>query len=155
MDNKVKYSVISLRLLLGWFMFFDGIGILLNPNFSAAGFLTNAKTFQGFYSWFALPMNIGWIDFVNPWAITLIGVALLLGVGVRLASWAGVFLMVLYYFPHYAFPVVTHGYVVEEHVIYGAVFVLLALSPFAQEFGLGKVLKNSFLGRVPVLGSIL
>lgn len=155
MDTKVKISAVALRLLLGWFMFFDGIGILLNPNFSASGFLMNAKTFQGFYSWFALPMNIGWVDFVTPWAIILIGVSLLVGVGVRLASWAGALLMIIYYFPHYDFPVVTHGYIVEEHIIYAAVFVLIAFWKPAQEFGFGAILRNSFLGRIPLLRSIL
>lgn len=155
MDTKVKISATALRLLLGWFMFFDGLGILLNPNFTATGFLTNAKTFQSFYSWFALPMNIGWVDFVTPWAIILIGVSLLIGVGVRMASWAGAFLMIIYYFPHYYFPIVTHGYIVEEHIIYAAVFVLIALWTPAQEFGVSGALRRSFLGRIPFLRSIL
>lgn len=155
MDTKVKISAITLRLLLGWFMFFDGLALILNPNFTSSGFLLNAKTFQGFYAWFALPMNIWWVDPLNAWGITLIGVALLSGIGVRLASWAGVLLMVLLYFPHYDFPVVTHGYVVEEHVIYAAIFAFVALFPPAQEFGLGGVLRRSFLGRIPLLRSIL
>lgn len=155
METKVKISAISLRLLLGWFMFFDGLAILLNPNFTAANFLLNAKTFSSFYAWFALPMNIWWVDPLNAWGITLIGVALLLGVGVRFASWCGVLLMIIYYFPHYVFPVVTHGYIVEEHVIYAAVFVFIALFAPAQEFGLGAMLRRTFLGRIPLLKSIL
>ena len=155
MDNKAKISAIVLRLLMGWYMFFDGIPKVLDPNFSATGFLLNAKPFPGFYAWFASPMNAWWVGPFNAWAITLIGVALLLGVAVRLACWAGAAMMIIYYFPHYDLPAVTHGYVVEEHIIYAAIFAFIALFVPSQEFGLAGRLRKSFLGQVPVLKNLI
>lgn len=131
-----------LRLLLGWFMLWDGISLLTNPDFSASGFLLHAKTFPEFYAWFATPANLWWVDPVNAWGITLIGAALLIGIAPRLASWAGAVLMILYYFPHVAFPYTAHGYIVEVHIIYAAVFVFVALTPAARTFGLSHFFPN-------------
>jgi len=155
MDKKVTYVAVLLRFLMGWFMFFDGLHILQTPNWSAKGFLLAAKTFPEFYAWFALPINAWWVDPVNSWGITLIGVALLLGVFVRPAAWAGLALMILYYFPHNVFPYVTYGYIVEEHVIYAAVFALIALWPLASRFGLNTTLRKTFLARIPLIGNLL
>ena len=153
--RRVVCAATALRLLLGWYMLVDGAQILLTPHWSAAGFLSGAQTFPAFYAWFALPMNAWWVNPLNSWGITLIGIALLTGVGVRFASWAGAALMLLYYFPHYTFPIVPHGYIVEEHIIYAAAFVLFAVWPAAQTFGLGSYLRRTFLGRVPVLRALL
>ena len=96
MKNKVVLSATVLRLLIGWFMLIDGLQILLIPKWTASGFLLGAKTFPAFYAWFALPMNSWWVDPLNSWGITLVGVALLLGIGIRSAAWAGAALMILY-----------------------------------------------------------
>ena len=154
-SRSVTISAVVLRLLLGWFMLVDGWQILMTPGWTAASFLNGAQTFPAFYAWFALPMNSWWVDPVNSWGITLIGVALLLGVGIRPAAWAGALMMILYYFPHYAFPIVPHGYIVEEHIIYAAAFVLIALFPAAQTFALGTPLRRTFLGRIPILDKLV
>ncbi len=138
MNTKVKIAANTLRILLGWFMFVDGLQILMNPNWTAKSFLLSAKTFPAFYAWFALPVNAWWIDPINSWGITIIGAALILGLGSRIAAWAATALMILYYFPHYALPTVPHGYIVEEHIIYAAAFVLIAVLPAARSFGLSR-----------------
>jgi thiosulfate dehydrogenase [quinone] large subunit len=141
----------ALRLALGWFMFFAGLEKVLDPSWSASSFLLGAKTFPDFYAWFALPMNSWWVDPINAWGIFLIGAALLLGVWVRPAAWAGAALMILYYFPHNAFPTVPHGFIVEEHIVYAAAFALISVLPAAQRFGLSRFFKKTVLGRLPLL----
>ncbi len=153
--TRVLIAATALRLLLGWYMFIDGLQAVLTPGWSARSFLLGAKTFPQFYAWFALPMNSWWVNPLNSWGITLIGAALLVGVGVRVASWAGALMMLLYYFPHYAFPIVPHGYIVEEHLIYAGAFVLFAVLPAAQVFGLAKYLRRTFLGRIPLLRTLI
>ena len=154
-SRSVIYTTVVLRLLMGWFMLVDGWQILMTPGWTAAGFLNGAQTFPSFYAWFALPMNSWWVDPLNSWGITLIGVALILGIGIRPAAWAGAAMMILYYFPHYAFPIVPHGYIVEEHIIYAAVFVLIALFPAAQKCAFGNLLRKTFLGRIPVVRELI
>lgn len=155
MNKDITIAATVLRLLLGWFMLIDGLQILLTPNWSASNFLLGAKTFPAFYAWFATAGNSWWVDPLNSWGITLIGVALLLGVGVRPAAWAGAAMMILYYFPHNVFPTVPHGYIVEEHIIYAAIFVLIAVFPAAQSFGLTRYIRATPLGRLPFVRSLI
>ena len=155
MNKKVIIAAAALRFVMGWFMLFDGLHILQTPGWSAKGFLLGAKTFPDFYAWFALPFNSWWVDPLNSWGITLIGVALLLGIGVRPAAWGGFVMMILYYFPHNVFPHVAYGYIVEEHIIYAVVFAFIALSPAAQSYGLSKFVRSTRLGRLPLIGALL
>ena len=155
MNSKIIIAATTLRLLFGWFMTFAGLEKVFDPSWTAKGFLLSAKTFPAFYAWFAEPTNTWWVDPLNAWGITLIGIALLLGVAVRPAAWAGAVLMILYYFPQNIFPSVPHGYIVEEHIIYAAALVLIALLPAAQEFGLGNMLRRTFIGRIPVVKSLI
>ncbi len=136
MTQSQKISLFFLRLSFGWLFFYAGITKILNPNFSAAGYLNGAKTFSGFYQWLASPANIGWINFVNEWGLTLLGVSLILGIGVRLSSVLGAFLMLLYYFPVLTFPTVGHGYIVDEHIIYGFALLFLAATRAGRIWGL-------------------
>lgn len=156
MNTKIVTTAsVLLRMLLGWFMFFAGIEKVLDPAWSASGFLLNAKTFPDFYAWFGDPSNSWWIDPMNAWGITLIGVALLLGVAVRPAALLGALLMVLYYFPQNVFPSVPHGFIVEYHFIYAVAFILIAFFSPARKFGLGHKLGTTFLGRIPGVKTLL
>jgi len=123
-----KVSIFLLRVGIGWLMFYAGITKVLNPEWSAEGYFRSAKTFNGFYTWIADSSVLPFINFINEWGLTLIGVALILGVFVRLSSIAGVALMVLYYFPVLEFPYIpgAHAYIVDDHVIYALVFLVLA-----------------------------
>ena len=84
---------------------------------------------------------------MNEWSIALVGVALLLGIMVRFASFGGVLLMVLYYFPTLEFPFAgPHALLLDEHVIYALVFVLLIVCKAGMHWGIDGVLKKTSLG---------
>ena len=150
-NTHVVITATLMRILLGWYMFVDGYQILTTPHWSSHDFLVNAKMFPAFYAWFAQPTQLWWVDLLNPWGVTLIGAALILGLFVRPAAWAGVVLMLLYYFPQYNLPVVPHGYIVEFHLIYAAMFATIATLPAAQTFGLSRLARNTFFSSIPVL----
>ena len=92
------------RVALGVLFFYAGITKVLNPSWSAAGYLNSAKTFPGLFQWFASAGNLGWVNLVNEWGLTLVGVALISGLLVRWASLGGILLMILYYLPVLEFP---------------------------------------------------
>ena len=123
-------------------MFYAGITKVLDPAWTATGYLTNAKTFPGFYGWFVSPENIGWVNFLNEWGLTLIGVSLILGLGVRLSSILGAILMLLYYFPVLEFPKVEHGFIVDDHLIYAVVLAFLATVRAGRYYGLDNWCAN-------------
>jgi len=136
-------------------MFYAGITKLMNPNWSAAGYLGNAKMLPDFYAWLTTPAVLPIINFVNEWALTLLGVSLILGVFVRLSSVLGSLLMLLYYLPILDFPYPNaHAYIVDEHIIY--ILVLLSFSALkaGRVFGLDRAVSRSrFMSRHPrILG---
>lgn len=155
MNKKIVAAAVLLRVSLGWFMFFAGLGKIIDPAWSAKSFLLGAKTFSDFYAWFALPANLWWVDPLNEWGLFFVGLALLLGVSIRFASFAGAAFMVLYYFPHLTFPYVSHSFLVEEHVIYALAFMLVAFLPHAHMLGLSAALKRTPLGKIPLVRSLL
>jgi len=131
-----KISLFLLRVSMGILFFWAGYTKLIDPNWSAAGYISGSKTFSGFYSWLLSPSVLPIINFLNEWGLTLIGIALLLGIFVRLASVSGFIMMWLYYFPGYP---PEHG-LVDEHIIYSAAFLVL------MAFGAGQILTlNSWI----------
>lgn len=141
-------SLFLLRVSLGWLFFYAGITKVLDPEWSAAGYLKGAKTFSGLYQWLFSPELIGITNFLNEWGLTLIGISLILGVGVRVSGVLGAVMMFLYYFPVLQFPYVgQHSFVVDEHIVYAFSLLVLAFSNAGRVWGLE--------GRVPFLKRFL
>ena len=137
MNRFQKISLFLNRVSMGWLMFYAGITKIMNPAWSAAGYLGSAKTFAGFYQWFLRPDVLPFTNFINEWGLTLLGVSLILGLFVRLTSIGGAALMMLYYFPVLQFPHVSaHSYIVDEHIIYALVLVALVVMRAGQVWGL-------------------
>jgi thiosulfate dehydrogenase [quinone] large subunit len=140
-SSEAKFLLV-VRLAVGWFFFYAGITKILDPAWSAKGYLMGAKTFSGFYGWLASPANIGWVNFLNEWGLTLIGLSLILGLGVRLGSLLGALLMLLYYFPVLEFPKVEHGFIVDDHIIYAAILLFFAAIRAGRYYGLDNWCAN-------------
>ena len=139
MTSGQKISLFLLRITLGWMYFYAGITKVMDPSWSAAGYLKGAKNFTGLYAWFASPSMLPIINFVNEWGLTLLGVSLLLGVGVRLSSVLGIGLMLLYYIPILDFPYPnTHSFIVDEHVVYSMALAVIAAWRAGRIWGLEK-----------------
>lgn len=132
-----KYSLVLLRLALGWIFLYAGIIKVMDKGWSAAGFLAGAKTFPEFYAWFALPSNIAWVNLINEWGLILIGVSLIIGLWTRWSSLAGIVLMILYYLPGLNFPYVgEHSLLVDEHIIYILGLAIILAFRAGRYFGL-------------------
>lgn len=143
MNKQLKISVFLSRVALGILFFYAGITKVMNPAWSAAGYLNSAKTFPELYQWFASAGNIGWINLVNEWGLTLVGVALIAGLLVRWASLGGVLLMALYYLAILQFPYVgEHSFLVDEHIIYITVFLTLFASNAGTFWGLDSLVRK-------------
>lgn len=134
-----RFSLLLLRLTTGWLFFYAGITKVFDPNWSAAGYLSNAKTFSGLFQWFASPEMLPVTNFLNEWGLTLIGLSLILGVFVRLSGILGALLMLLYYFPVLdgAYPN-AHSFIVDEHIIYAAALLTLAALRAGRVYGLER-----------------
>jgi len=143
MSKQQKISLFLLRVVLGWMFFYAGITKVLNPDWTAAGYLKGAKAFTGFYGWLADAGVSPLVDFANEWGLTLLGVSLVLGALVRLSSVLGMLLMVLYYLP-LGFPMPnTHAYIVDEHIIYIAALFALFAWRAGRSWGLDRLLARN------------
>jgi len=142
MTRAQEISLFLLRISLGWLMFYAGITKVLHPAWSAEGYLKGAKAFVSFYQFLASPSVLPFINFVNEWGLTLLGVSLILGIGVRLSSVLGAILMLLYYLP-LGFPYPdTHSFIIDDHVIYMFALLLIGSLSAGRVFGLEKWCSN-------------
>ena len=123
------YALLALRLLLGWMYFYAGLVKLLDPEWSAAGYL---KTAQGpFANAFQSMAGSQVVDALVMWGLLLIGLALMLGFLTRAAAFLGVVITLLFYFskfpPQYG--------LVDEHIIYVAAFIVVGYTGVGKFFG--------------------
>lgn len=139
MFNAQNLSLFFLRISLGGLFFYAGITKVLDPSWSAAGYIGAAKTFPQFFHFFTEPNILPITNLVNEWGLILLGVSLFLGVFVRVSAVLGAILMALYYLAALNFPYPNaHAYLVDEHIIY--IFALLTLASFhaGRIWGLGN-----------------
>lgn len=156
MTQFQKISLFLVRITMGWMFFYAGITKVIDPAWSAEGYLKGAKNFVGFYEWLMSPGMLPIVNFVNEWGLTLLGVSLILGIGVRLSAVLGVALMILYYLP-LGFPYPnTHSLIVDEHIIYAAALLLLASLRAGRTWGLENWCSNlPICSRFPALRKML
>lgn len=142
MTKFQKVSLFLLRVGLGWVFFWAGITKVLNPAWSAEGYLKGAKTFPEIFNWFASPTVLPFTNFMNEWGLTLLGVSLILGVFVRWSAFLGALLMILYYFPILKFPYPgfpsLNSFIIDDHIIFIIALFVLATFKADSYWGLGK-----------------
>jgi len=98
--TRIKlWALVLLRVAIGWHFLYEGIAKLLNPYWTSAGFLLESKgPLAGlFHGIVANPTALRVVDILNTWGLIAIGLALMAGFLTRLASLAGMVLLVLYY----------------------------------------------------------
>lgn len=144
-----SWTLVALQILIGWHFFYEGLAKLINPYWSSTGYLAEAEWWLGgiFRDLAASPTAVTVIDFLNMWGLTLIGLALFLGLLTRPALIAGIVLLFLYYiaappFPAYSYAMPAEGsYLVVNKILIElmAMAVLLAF-PTNKLFGLDRLI---------------
>jgi thiosulfate dehydrogenase (quinone) large subunit len=154
--KATRYVLAGLRLSLGWvflWAFLDklfGLGrstpaanAWIDGGSPTKGFLGKAVSgpFEGFYHGFA---GAAWADWLFMLGLAGIGVALIAGAGMRIAAAAGALLLVLMWT---AVLPPENNPVMDDHLVYAGVLVLLALTAAGDTLGLGKWWGNTALVR--------
>ena len=83
MATSQKFFLFLLRVTTGWMFFYAGITKVLNPQWSAEGYLKGAKSFVWLYQWLLQPEILPIINSINKWGLTLLGASLIIGLFVR------------------------------------------------------------------------
>ena len=81
--DYTQYQLVSLsllRLFIGWHLLYEGMAKLSNSNWTSAAYLLDSKwIFSGVAKWMVTNPNIlGFVDTLNMWGLTLIGLSLML-----------------------------------------------------------------------------
>ncbi len=143
MTKAQKISLVLLRVSLGWVMFYGGITKIVNPEWSATGYIAGAKSFVWFYQWLLNSDILPVVNFLNAWGLTLLGVSLIAGLFVRWSAPAGIVLMLLYYFVVFDFPYAgTSSFIVDQHIIYSLLLLFFVYSHAGRVWGLDYFLSR-------------
>jgi thiosulfate dehydrogenase [quinone] large subunit len=147
-QKATRYVLAGVRLALGWvflWAFLDklfGLGhetksaqAWINGGSPTKGFLGNAVSgpFESFYHSFA---GAAWADWGFMIGLAGIGIALIAGVGIRIAATAGAVLLVAMWS---AVLPPENNVFMDDHLIYAGVLVALALTAAGNTLGFGKV----------------
>lgn len=149
------------RLSLGWIFlwaFFDklwGLGFNTAPDKAwivggspTMGFLSFATTGPFAELFKSMAGNV-FIDILFMGGLLLLGVALILGIGMRLAGYGGAIMMLLMYL---AVLPKEHNPFLDEHIVYAALLILLAEYKTGRIFGLGTWWsKTKLVKKYPIL----
>ena len=147
MRQRAQYLWATIRIGLGWLFLWAFLDKLLGLGFSTpperawlaggsptAGYLANASVgpLSGLYRGLA---GAAWVDWLFMLGLLGLGLALLLGVAMRLAGYAGALLMLLMWSSQLP---PAQNPIIDEHIIYALTLLGLAASDAGDTWGLGR-----------------
>jgi thiosulfate dehydrogenase (quinone) large subunit len=151
MNDKMKFTklqlttLVVLRIVIGWHCLYEGITKVMNPGWTAAGFLSESKwILSGISGWITAHSSvINTVDFLNTWGLVAIGLGLILGLFSRPAAIAGTVLLFIYYLCNppmvgleYSVPLEGSNLVVSKTLIEAIALLVVAIYPTSQIVGL-------------------
>ncbi len=159
--RATRYLAAAARLSLGWvflWAFLDktfGLGhetesakAWINGGSPTEGFLGHATAgpFQDFYAGFA---GAAWADWLFMAGLLGIGLALTLGIGMRIAAASGALLLVLMWTA--VLPPANNPFM-DDHIVYALVLGMLALMGAGKTLGFGRMWERlAIVRRFPIL----
>jgi thiosulfate dehydrogenase [quinone] large subunit len=145
------YSLVAVRIFLGWYFLYEGVIKIFTPGWSAYGFL---KSSQGplrklFIDLADHSAALVVINHLNIWGLIAIGLGLILGVLTRVASVSGAILVLLYYLSHppiidaHQLAISTeHTMWVDKNLIFMAILMVMYAFPTGRIIGVDRFLFN-------------
>jgi uncharacterized membrane protein YphA (DoxX/SURF4 family) len=160
--NKIVPALLALlRIVIGWHFLYEGLTKIFNPAWSARPYLEGSRwIFGDLFRWMASgDTGILIVNIANEWGLTLIGLALILGIFTRIASSSGIAMLAMYYlayppFGGFSYGAATEGnyLIVNKNLIELVCLLILAFTRSGLFFGLDKLLmkKKEVLAVEPV-----
>ena len=150
-NNIQLYGLVTLRVLIGWHILYEGLAKLINPYWSSAAYLLDSKwIFSGWAeSIVSDPTLLTISDYVNMWGLTLVGLCLVLGLYSRHAAIGGMVFILLYYL--FAPPLLGLEYsrpgegsylIVNKNLIEACALFVLYTFPTSHLIGLDRLLSK-------------
>ncbi len=153
--NNIVYTkmqlvaLITCRVLIGWHFLYEGCVKLLNPDWSAKGFLLDSEGIcKEWFLWMANTDSVfETINFLNQWGLVLIGLSLILGMFSKIASISGIIMLAMFYMSHppligmdYMMPSEGSYLIVNKNLIELSMLIVLALIPTSKIIGIDRLI---------------
>ncbi len=142
-------ALVFLRVMIGWHFLYEGVAKFLKPHWSAAGYLMQSRgLFAPLFHWMAdTPSVLAVVNQMNIWGLMAIGLGLILGCFTRLASAAGIFLILLYYACNpllvgywYSIPMEGNYLIVNKNLVEMAALFVIAVTFNSSYVGIDRIL---------------
>ncbi len=142
-------ALVVLRVVIGWHFLYEGVAKLLNPGWSAAGFLLQSRgPFAGVFRWMAeRPDVLAVVNPLNKWGLACIGLGLVLGCFTRLASAAGMLMLGAFYLCNpllvgYFYSIPTEGsyLVINKNLVEMAALFVILVTNSGRYMGLDRII---------------
>lgn len=152
------FALVLLRMLIGWHFLYEGVVKLWNPGWSARGYLLDSEgLFEGLFAWMATSSGVlDVVNFLNVWALILIGLGLLVGFLSRWAALGGIVLLAFYYLSHppligveYALPSEGSYLWVNKNLIELFALAVIMAFPTSKIIGLDRLVAKGMNKEVP------
>ena len=149
LSNVQMATIVVLRVLIGWHFLYEGLAKLTADNWSAKGFLLQARgPLAEFFRWLAAdPERLDMVNQLNMWGLALVGLGLILGCFTRLASAAGILMILLFYvcnppFVGYYYSIPTEGsyLIVNKNLVEIAALAVILVTDSGRVAGLDRII---------------
>lgn len=143
--------LVMLRVAIGWHLMYEGLAKLLQPNWSAYGYLMDSKGWfsQFFQNMAGNPGLLNVVDFLNMWGLTLIGFSMIIGLFSRYAKAAAMLILLFYYIAHpplmnveYLFPGEGSYLWVNKNLVELLAVAVLFVFPTGHIIGLDRFIRG-------------
>lgn len=147
--TTIGYAIVALRVLMGWVMFQGGIVKVLDPTWTAAGYLQFAiPEGNPFAAQFASMAGSPAIDLLVAWGLTLTGIGLIFGALTRWNAFWAAFMMMMFWAASLTGGLaqglpLEHGYVVDDHLVYAVLLFAIGAFGAGRLFGIDQYLENT------------
>ena len=156
LSRRALVAITVLRVVVGWHFLYEGVAKLTAPSWSAAGYLKQARgPFAELFRWLASqPTHLANADLITMWGLTLVGILLILGLFTRLASVAGIGLILLFYLANpplvgyfYSLPTEGSYLIVNKNLVELCALVVILVTGSGRFAGLDRLLHRVFVRR--------
>lgn len=150
-EGWVGYSVLALRVVMGWIFLQAGLEKVFDPEWTAAGYLQNAVPEGNPFGDLWLSMaGSPLVDALVAWGLTLIGLCLIVGLLVRFSAFWGAVMMLFFWASALQGGLLQglpleHGWVVDDHIVYAVLLFGLGAFGAGRILGLDRRLEESNL----------